>query len=587
MFNLKNIKLGKLLGLGFASLIVLALALALIGRVQLDRLSEDIVLLETDHLAKVALVQKMSSNLDGAAIAIRNMLLTSDVQKMEAEKRWFEKASAENIDLLKTMEATMLSERGKELLGELTRTRTVYLEIFRRLLTHALAQESYQGRKVLEQELQPAQAVYFGVLEQIDQYQRQRVSDLVNQVEAQAALASRIMLALALAAALLGAGIAWWITRRIKRQLGGEPAYAAEIAQQVANGNLAIRVRIEDGDESSVLAAMESMRANLARMVNDVRRSSESIATGARQVAAGSADLSQRTEAQAANLEQTAASMEEMNSTIRQNADTVHAASELANQASATAAQGGMVVGNVVETMGEISTSSRKISDIISVIDSIAFQTNILALNAAVEAARAGEQGRGFAVVAAEVRTLAQKSAQAAREIKALIEDSVSRVETGSRLVSEAGVTIDQIVSQAGRVAELITEIGTATHEQTQGISQVSDAVNQLDQVTQQNAALVEESTAAAGSLQDQAAQLVQLVSIFRLAEGQSPVQALAPRRSAPAARPVVPSHAGAQAKTTVSERSPRASAKLASPAASKTGVASNPASEDTDWDTF
>ena len=326
------------------------------------------------------------------------------------------------------------------------------------------------------------------------------------------------------------------ITRTVKQQLGGEPSYAAGVARQIAQGDLSVRVQLAPGDTSSLLHAMEDMRAGLARVVADVRQSSESIATGASQIASGNADLSQRTEEQASNLEQTAASMEEMNATVKLNADTVRTATQLAASSSQAATGGGKIVDRVVATMEQITASSRKIEDIIGVIDSIAFQTNILALNAAVEAARAGEQGRGFAVVASEVRSLAQRSAGAAKEIKALIGESVSKVDEGSGLVGEAGSAMQDIVRQAQQVADLIGEIGAATAEQADGVAQVGDAVVQLDQVTQQNAALVEESAAAAASLNAQAARLVDLVSLFKL-DGLS-----SPADQAPVAKPAVAS---------------------------------------------
>jgi methyl-accepting chemotaxis protein len=273
------------------------------------------------------------------------------------------------------------------------------------------------------------------------------------------------------------------------------------------------------------------MRDNLSAIVSQVRQGSDSMATGSEQIASGNADLSQRTEQQAANLQQTAASMEQLNATVKRNADAAQHAVLLAGQASEAAEHGGQAVGQVVATMDAISASSRRIGDIISVVDGIAFQTNILALNAAVEAARAGEHGRGFAVVAGEVRTLAQRSADAAREIKALVNTSLEKVDTGSQLVVDAGASIDRLVSQVQRVAALITDISTAVAEQTTGISQVSDAMTQLDQVTQQNAALVEESAAAAASLQQQARRMVEVVTVFKLANANAQEASLSPTR--------------------------------------------------------
>ena len=390
--------------------------------------------------------------------------------------------------------------------------------------------------------------------------------------------------ALIVLCALIGMILGLSLVRSVMRRLGGEPAYAARIAQEVAKGNLGVRVQRRDGDDTSVLANMEAMRANLARLVSQVRQTSESIATGATQISTGNSDLSQRTEEQAANVEETAASMEQMNATIKQNLDSVQTATQLAGSASQAAARGGEVVGNVVSTMDQISASSRKIVDIIAVIDSIAFQTNILALNAAVEAARAGEQGRGFAVVASEVRALAQRSAGAAKEIKQLIGDSVGNVQTGSQLVSEAGSTMTDIVTQVRRVADLIGEIGAAAQEQGQGISQVSDAINQLDQTTQQNAALVEESAAAAASLNEQAATLVKLVSVFQLGSEESaashaapattPGAAHAPRQAHARPEATSPAHAPAQAPARVSASAPAAAVPTAAASAAAASAA-------------
>lgn len=322
------------------------------------------------------------------------------------------------------------------------------------------------------------------------------------------------------AAATLLVGLGLWVRRSVLGAIGGEPADAAAVASAVARGDLTVAVPVADGDTHSVMAAMRRMCDSLSQVVGQVRDSSQSIATGSGRIADGNADLSQRTEEQASSLQQTAASMEQLSGTVRSNADTARQAAELASSASSVAERGGAVVGEVVATMDAISASSRKIADIIGVIDSIAFQTNILALNAAVEAARAGEQGRGFAVVAGEVRNLAQRSAEAAREIKSLIGASVEKVDAGAKLVGDAGATMKDIVAQVKNVAELIAQISTATREQTSGIGLVTDAVAQLDQVTQRNGSLVEQSATAARGLNDQAARLVGAVSMFKLERG-------------------------------------------------------------------
>jgi methyl-accepting chemotaxis protein len=336
-------------------------------------------------------------------------------------------------------------------------------------------------------------------------------------------------------ALLVSALAGWLITRSITQPI----AEAVQLAEAVASGDLTRRIAARGRDElAALLRALGAMNDSLVRVVSEVRHSSDSIATGSSEIAAGNADLSSRTENQAANLEETAASMEQITATVSQNAETARHASELASGASEAAARGGQVVGQVVSTMQEITASSQKIADIISVIDGIAFQTNILALNAAVEAARAGEQGRGFAVVAGEVRTLAQRSAAAAREIKALITTSVDRVQLGSKLVGQAGESVGDIVVQVQRVTDLINAISAAGNEQTAGITQVGEALQQLDQVTQQNAALVEQSAAAADSLRQQAGRLAELVGVFRLSGAATASQAPAPAPAAVSQRP-------------------------------------------------
>ena len=311
-------------------------------------------------------------------------------------------------------------------------------------------------------------------------------------------------------------GVVLLIIRSIEKSIGGDPDYAKGIAESIAAGDLTQSVQEKRNDSGSMLLSMKTMQENLARTIGTVQQSSTEIATASGQIASGNLDLSSRTEQQASSLEETASSMEELTSTVKQNADNAHQANSLAAQASHVASKGGEVVSQVVGTMSSINESARKIVDIISVIDGIAFQTNILALNAAVEAARAGEQGRGFAVVAAEVRNLAQRSAGAAKEIKNLIGDSVEKVDAGSKLVDQAGTTMKEVVESVKRVTDIISEITAASVEQTAGIEQINQAIMEMDNVTQQNAALVEEAAAAAQSLQDQADNLSQAVSVFK-----------------------------------------------------------------------
>ncbi len=343
----------------------------------------------------------------------------------------------------------------------------------------------------------------------------------VEQTKAEMIAFSQRMLMLALVlvvvALLAASAIVYWLVRHIMKQLGGEPAYAVEVARAISEGDFSRSVNLERGDTSSLLYAINAMRQNLTGTIGDIRSATETIATASSQIAAGNLDLSSRTEEQASSLEETASSMEELTSTVKQNAENARQANQLVVSTADVAVRGGQVVGQVVDTMSSIKDSSRKIADIIGVIDGIAFQTNILALNAAVEAARAGEQGRGFAVVASEVRNLAQRSAGAAKEIKALIEDSVGKVDAGGKLVDEAGKTMDEIVSSVKRVTDIMSEIAAASQEQSSGIEQVNQAIGQMDDVTQQNAALVEQAAAAAESLQDQAARLAEAVSVFKL----------------------------------------------------------------------
>lgn len=519
MSFLARFRLGTMLGMGFAIVILICVCVAGFGWIKLHNQAEQLRVLAEDRVGNLTRLQQVKDNADLSSRIVRNLALLTDFGKMTEEKRNLDKVIFNNSQVLKDLENRLNSEKTRQLFAKIQNSRQPFVDVLHQAGELGLKNENEAARELILGHMVSLQEAYFNAVDELVEYQKLQTQNTADEAVRAAVEDGAAMLVLALLAASIGGVVAWAITRTVKQQLGGEPSYASHVAREIAKGNLAVQVQLNAGDESSLLSTMEEMRGELARVVADVRQSSESIATGAGQIASGNADLSQRTEAQASNLEETAASMEEMNASVKLNADTVRTATQLASASSQAAAGGGEIVGRVVYTMEQISASSRKIGDIIGVIDSIAFQTNILALNAAVEAARAGEQGRGFAVVASEVRSLAHRSATAAKEIKALIVESVAKVDEGSELVGEAGSAMQGIVQQVQRVADLIGEIGAATSEQAQGVSQVGEAVIQLDQVTQQNAALVEESAAAAASLNTQAVKLVDLVSIFKLVE--------------------------------------------------------------------
>jgi methyl-accepting chemotaxis protein len=429
----------------------------------------------------------------------------------------YERNSAEIDKHWRAYLATLLTEEEKVRIAKVEAAyKPLQDEGFGAAATALRAGNFESARAAMKSKVSPLNPAYVQAMESLITLQIDVAAEEFHGAVLTADRTRNLMLGAGVAALLLSLVVAAGITRSLVRRLGAEPATLAAVADRIAGGDLGAQ-GLPQAQAGSVLAAMLTMRAALAQVVGTVRSGVDQVATASAQIAQGNGDLSARTEQQAASLQETASSMEQLTGSVRSSADNARQANQLAQGASAVAQRGGEVVGQVVATMSEIEQASRRISEIIGVIDGIAFQTNILALNAAVEAARAGEQGRGFAVVASEVRSLAQRSSDAARQIRTLIGDSVARVESGSNLVRDAGQTMDQIVAQVQRVGDLINEITAAVSEQTQGIEQVGVAVQQIDRTTQQNAALVEESAAAASSLRSQASKLAEAVSAFRI----------------------------------------------------------------------
>ena len=513
MSFLQDLKIGTRLSIGFAVLIALSLLAGGLGierivavRIVADRLGTEDAELLVDTQGWVRAIEANTARTWVVFFATDPTV----VSKVKQEMKDTVSAQTERLKRMSVLAAA--DPEMKRVVDEISQRRDIFQAMRNALLKRQEGGENVNDEVVAK--VFPAAADYYASVNELVKYQDRRMN--ATKAAADAAAAQGVMaLGVGCVLALFaGLGFAVVLTRSVVKPV----REAQTLAQAIAAGDLTRDIRSNARDEmGQLMQSMGAMATSLREIVGAVRSSSESIATGSSEIATGNADLSQRTEEQAANLQQTAASMEQLSSTVNNNALTAVEAERLAGSASDIAAQGGVVVGQVVQTMEGITAASRKIADIIGVIDGIAFQTNILALNAAVEAARAGEQGRGFAVVAGEVRSLAQRSAEAAREIKSLITDSVERVEAGSRQVDAAGNTMADIVGQVRRVNDLIGEISNATQEQKQGIGQVSNAVSQLDQVTQQNAALVEQSAAAADSLSQQTRRLVDAVSRFKL----------------------------------------------------------------------
>ena len=511
--NVRNWKIGIRLGFGFALIQLMLIIASIISVTRLAAVNHETTLITEDRVPKVLLVEEIQTQMGIVARALRNTLLVKNQADTQKEFDRIMKARKAASGVYDELDKSLATPKGKQLFKELVVIRGPYsqgLEKFEKLVK---AGKKDEAANLLMGDLRKAQTVYFDKLDELKVY----VVDVMQKGSQEASrvyTTSRlILIAISVAAVVLGCIIAIFITRTITQPL----REAVNVAETVASGDLTSQIEVRTKDETGqLMQALKNMNDSLLRIVAQVRLGTDTIATASSEIAAGNQDLSSRTEEQASSLEETASSMEEMTSTVRQNGESARQANQLAIAASDIAVKGGNVVAEVVTTMGGINESSKKMADIINVIDGIAFQTNILALNAAVEAARAGEQGRGFAVVATEVRNLAQRSASAAREIKTLIDDSVNKVEDGSRLVDQAGETMTEIVSSIQRVTDIMSEITAATHEQEDGIEQINQAISQMDQVTQQNAALVEEAAAAAESMQDQAGKLVEAVSVFR-----------------------------------------------------------------------
>jgi methyl-accepting chemotaxis protein len=513
-----NLKIGTRLALSFAAVLALMLMTAASGWWALSNVKTRFDA-SNEGEARTASANAMRGQLNVIARAVLDYVIYSDAPLRARQKEDIASARAEYDARFKTMQSMARTDAERKQAAEIDGHRAAVSPLFDRLLEMIDAGKGRDAAEFLRDKVQGTQDEWFAAIQKVIDAPTGLNEETTQHVEKYYTYALELLLGVALIAAVSGAVLAGLATRSIVRPI----AEAVGVAERVSNGDLTAEVHAEGKDEAAqLLAALGKMSANLRRVVGNVRLSVESVSTASGQIAAGNQDLSSRTEEQASSLQQTAASMEQLTSTVKQSANNARQANQLAVSASEAASKGGDVVGQVVATMEGISASSRKIADIITVIDGIAFQTNILALNAAVEAARAGEQGRGFAVVAGEVRNLAQRSAQAAREIKSLIGDSVEKVEAGSHQVNEAGVAMNEIVTQVKRVTDLIGEITSASLEQSSGIGQVSQAITQMDQVTQQNAALVEQSAAAAQSLKEQATKLAEAVSVFKLAQGEA-----------------------------------------------------------------
>jgi len=537
---MNNLKIGTRLGFGFSLILLMLTAMTIIGILRLSSASS-----MTDEMINVKirderLIAEWGKIIEVNAARTTGAWMVADPADQKKLEGMMAESSGRATQIQDQIGGAIDDEELKPLFKKVLETRKAYTDFRKAVFAAKNAGDLEKGKSLYEGDMTQSRILYLDALKKFSDKQAALLDRAALEIQQQYASGRTLLTILGLAAIAMGVIAAWWITRTITTPINE----AVKVAETVSSGDLTSDIQVNSADETGQLMnALKTMNANLVNIVGQVRNGTDLMATASTEIAAGNQDLSSRTEQQASSLQETASSMEELTSTVRFNAENAREANKLAATASEIASRGGAVVGEVVSTMGSINDSSRKIVDIISVIDSIAFQTNILALNAAVEAARAGEQGRGFAVVASEVRNLAQRSAAAAKDIKGLIDDSVQKVALGSDLVDKAGQTMSEIVTSISRVTQIMSQISHASEEQSLGIAQVNDAITQMDQVTQQNAALVEEAAAAAESMQEQSAKLAEVVGVFKLDASQMAMHARAlppvrPRVAPPARRP-------------------------------------------------